>query len=192
MVKWLYHTLPVFNDGRLPVAMSLIIKSCLFLLLCGFVPVYSGVLPEVIIPDEPLQELKEVEWQIKCPPSGIVFTIREYDEDALKWVARRLDYYIYRIRRSHPEIPIAIVSHGDEMASLANKNIQKYPRLHKRIQYWKKMGNIDFQVCGIMANTLGLSNDDFPEYIDVVPFGPSQIKDYRKLGFKHIELELSW
>ncbi len=142
-------------------------------------------------PNEPMEELEEIEWFIKHPPSGIIFTLREYEEDAFSWVAVRLNYYIYKLRNTHPKLRIAILAHGDEVGSLSNSSVKEYTKLHYFIQSWDQQ-EVVTHVCGSMAHLLGLDEDSFPDYIDVVPYGPSQIKDYVELGYEHIELELTW
>lgn len=142
-------------------------------------------------PDEPMEELDEIEWLIKNPQPGVIFTIREYNEEALSWVSKRLNYYVYLLRESQPKQRIVILAHGDEVGSLSLESSDKYDKLHNLVQQWEKQ-NITVHVCGSMANMLGLTIEDFPNYIDVVPFGPSQVKDYVELGYTHIELELTW
>lgn len=151
-----------------------------------------STLPVVSRPDGDLPELEEVELIIKNPESGIIFTIREYDEEALIWIAQRANYYIYLIRKMHPELPIAFMSHGDEVSSLKLHPEDEYIELHQQIKHWIKDYHVTFHVCGAMAHLLGLSEESFPDYIDVVAFGPSQVRDYLDLGYTHIELELTW
>lgn len=169
---------------------SFLYKLTLLFFLLPF-NVYA-TLPEVIRPEGVLPELEEVEWIIKKPGSGIIFTIRDYDEEALVWLAERADYYLYLIRKSHPKLPIAFLSHGDEVSSLRKHPEKQYIKLHQYIQHWIKDYDVIFHVCGSMAHSLGLSEDSFPDYIDVVPYGPSQVKDYLDLYYHHIEIELTW
>lgn len=169
---------------------SFLYKLTLLFILLPF-NVY-GALPEVTRPDGELSELEEVERIIKEPGSGIIFTIRDYDEEALVWLVERADYYLYLIRKSHPKLPIAFMSHGDEVSSLKKDPEEQYIRLHQYIQHWIKDYHVIFHVCGSMAELLGLSQDSFPDYIDVVSHGPTKVKDYRDFGYHHVELELTW
>lgn len=145
----------------------------------------------VSAPDEPMEELSDVEWQIKHPAPGVIFTIREYDDEALSWTADRLNYYIYLLRKADPKQRIVVLAHGDEVASLSMEASEKYEKLHNLVQQWERQ-KITVHVCGSMAHMLGLNIESFPDYIDVVPYGPSQVKDYVELGYTHIELELTW
>ena len=168
----------------------LLIILSVFLFAVPFSNTYcSTALPSK--PNEEMQELADIEWLIKHPPPGIIFTIREYEEDAMSWVSIRLNYYIQLLRKSHPKLQIAILAHGDEVGSLSKSAEQKYEKLHQLVKSWNKQG-ITTHVCGTMAHMLRIDESDFPDYIDVVPFGPSQVKDYVELGHEHIELELTW
>ena len=169
---------------------SLLCKLTLLFFLLPF-NVY-GALPEVTRPDVDLPELEEVEQIIKEPGAGIIFTVRDYDEDALVWLSSRIDYYLYLIRKSHPDLPIAILSHGEEVRSLRKDPEEQYIKLHQNIQRWIKGYDVTYHVCGSMADFLGLAHDSFPDYIDVVSHGPTQVKDYLDFGYHHVELELTW
>jgi len=46
---------------------------------------------------------------------GIVFVIYEYDETALTTIMPRLLYYVSLIKKKYKNMPLAVVSHGDEM-----------------------------------------------------------------------------
>lgn len=165
---------------------------CLFFwvpLFCLAISAYGAT--EISVPDEPMEELSEVEWLIKHPQPGVIFTIREYDDEALSWTADRLNYYISLLRKADSEQRIVVLAHGDEVASLSLAAVKDYGKLHELVKQWEQQ-KITVHVCGSMAHMLGLNIDSFPDYIDVVPYGPSQVKDYVELGYTHIELELTW
>lgn len=158
------------------------------LLLSAFLTVSANETPN------DLPELDEIQsiLQADRPPTGILFTIYEYEEDALEWVIPRLSHYVDLIRRSFPALPIAVVSHGDEILTLTREQASIYQDIHKKIKNLVKRQHISFHICGSYAAYNGLSEEDFPEYIDVVPFGPSQITDYEAIGYELIELGLTW
>jgi len=145
-------------------------------------------------PTNDLPELDEIQniLQADRPPTGIVFTIYEYEEEALEWVIPRLSHYVYLIRRSFPALPIAVVSHGDEILTLTREQAPIFRDIHKMIKALVRKQHLSFHVCGSYAAYSGLSEEDFPDYIDVVPFGPSQITDYQAIGYQLIELGLTW
>ena len=141
-----------------------------------------------------LPEIDEINWitEQQSPPQGVVFDIREYDVDALEWVGPRLVRYVELLRARFPDIPIAVVSHGDEMLALKKSNHDQYKRVHKLAKQLVNDYNVNFHICGSYVAFNELMVGDFPDYLDVVPFGPTQIADYREVGFEHITLELTW
>ena len=128
----------------------------------------------------------------KSAPEGIIFVVREYDEDALVWVLPRVEKYIQEIRHNHPKVSIAMMSHGDELASLSHDKIDEYGSMHKLLQKLVKENQLQFHICGTMAEMSGFTVDDFPEYVDVVPFGPTQVEDYVSMDYVLVDLELTW
>ena len=124
--------------------------------------------------------------------AGVLFHIREFDEEAYYWLASRLEYYVGIIRNRHPDLPIAVVSHGDEILALTKANQEAYASTHNAIRRMVNDEGVDFHVCGAFAEINNLYESDFPEYIDLVPFGPATLTDYRQLGFEIIDMELTW
>lgn len=141
-----------------------------------------------------LPELNEITWLVEQdkPPAGLIFEIREYDEEALIWVAPRLERYVEILRKRFPKLPIAVLSHGDEMLALTTANREAFARVHRIARRLVEDYGLNLHVCGTFAEINGLGIDDFPDDVDVVPFGPSQVADYKDLGYQLIGLELTW
>lgn len=144
----------------------------------------SDDFPEQIFIDEILS--------MESSPSGVIFAVREYDEDALHWVLPRVEKYMQELRSRFPKLQIAMMSHGDEIISLSEGNKHNHKATHKLLQKLVTQNNLLFHICGTMARMNGLDPDDFPDYIDVVPYGPAQVEDYQSLGFELVDLELTW
>ncbi|MEJ2405869.1 MAG: hypothetical protein P8171_16510 [Candidatus Thiodiazotropha sp.] len=148
---------------------------------------------EVARPEE-TPELEDIRYLIARDeaPQGVLLHTREYDEDAYIWVAPRLEYYVYLLREKFPDVPVIIISHGDEMRSFTHANRVKYQRVHAAIKHMVEMLEVDFQVCGSFASYNNIDASEFPEYIIVIPSAPAAFTDYRELGYDLIEVELSW
>jgi intracellular sulfur oxidation DsrE/DsrF family protein len=157
--------------------------------LLALMALHSGSGAELELP-----ELGDIQWIVKQDeaPPGVVFDIREYDEDALVWVGPRLERYVELLRQRFPGLPVAVISHGDEMLALQARNRPRYPRVHRIAQHLANDLHILIQVCGTFAALNGIGEDDFPDYIEVVPYGPSQLADYLQIGYEHVTLELTW
>lgn len=144
--------------------------------------------------DAELPERIELEWMLDSGGDaleGIVFDVREYDSDALNWLLPRLSTYLKIIHAARPGLPVALVSHGEEMALLTRAAADAHPGLHTRLRRLVQEG-LTIHVCGTFAAERGLDPSDFPPYVDFVPYGPAQVEDYKRLGYGHISLELTW
>ena len=78
------------------------------------------------------------------------------------------------------------------MATLTTTNRDEYLSVHNSIQQLAMELDVEFYVCGAFAASIGLTNEDFPDYIEVAPFGPARITDYLSIGYEMISLELVW
>ena len=123
-------------------------------------------------------------------PSGILFAVYEDDEEALRWLLPRVEWYAWRLKRRWPALPIAVVALGDEIAGLGLRHPDAGIRQIAR-RLVRRRG-VSIHVCGAHAAMLGLSPEDFPEEIDVVPWGPALLQDYNDLGYVQIDMELVW
>jgi intracellular sulfur oxidation DsrE/DsrF family protein len=143
--------------------------------------------------EEPLPEQEEIDSIILGEqPDGVLFTVMEQDEEALQWVLPRILHYTRQLRGAWEELPIAVVSHGDEMLGLVTELSSLYPEIHENLQLLVNQYGVDFHVCGSFAAMSDIDDSDFPDYVDVVPTGPAQITDYRQMGYELVSVELTW
>lgn len=145
-------------------------------------------------PERPaeLPELDQVQalLQQARPPPGVQFVIREHDEEALDWLLPRIRWYVFQLHQRWPELHVAILAHGEEIAGLAPPRAS--PAILRQARALVLQQGVDFHVCGAQAHDMGLAEADFPAFIDVVPYGPSLIRDYNDLGYALIDMELTW
>lgn len=119
-------------------------------------------------------------------PEGVVFEIVA-KADGLTWAIPKVKGYIDRIHQRFPELPIAIVTHGNEQFALQNKNAEKYGEVQSQVQSLVK-NDIQVHVCGTYAEMNGVDPEEFPEYVDVAAAGPAQINDYVAVGYELIQV----
>lgn len=124
----------------------------------------------------------------KTPPAGVVIEITSGDPLYLKKIMPELESNIKSLQARFKDLPIAIVSHARESLLLASKESKKHPELHKNIKQLSDTTNTTVHVCGTYASWFNISENEFPEYINVSPAGPVQVDDYIDLGYVHIEL----
>ncbi len=125
-------------------------------------------------------------------PEGVLFLVMEQDDEALYWVLPRVTHYTQQLREKWSDLAIVVLSHGDEMLSLTNDLKSLHNELHQAIKKLMADYNVLFQVCGSYASFADIDVSEFPDHIDVVPFAPAEIETYRQMGFKMINLELTW
>lgn len=126
----------------------------------------------------------------KEPPFGVVFEIVESDRDFLELAIPLLQKFVTQLRKKHPKINIAVVSHGSEMFSLQSKYKKKKKDVHKKVKSLVKEQNVPIHVCGTYASWHQVEESAFPDYVDVAPAAPAQIHDYEALGYERIQIEI--
>lgn len=132
------------------------------------------------------KEINEV-LQLKEEPAGVVFEIDTGQKDGLEWALPMVKKHISQLKARFPELDIAIVTHGQEQFALQNQKKQKNKKVHSLTQ--QLVGeDIQLHVCGTHAEWRGVSEEDFPEYVDVAVTGPAQINDYIAIGYILIKI----
>lgn len=116
-------------------------------------------------------------------PSGVVIEIVTGDDTGLSWALPKAQRYIKQLRQRFPNLHIAIVTHGREQFALQKNKQGKQKKVHSLTKILKK-DNVQLHVCGTYAGWRGLSDEDFPDYVNVAAAGPAQINDYLALGYK--------
>ena len=125
---------------------------------------------------------------LEAEPAGVVFEIVTGSANSLKWALPRTQKLIKKIRARFPKLDIAIVTHGNEQFALTSKNNEKYKKVHSLTQQLVEEDNIPLHVCGTYAGWKDVSEEEFPDYVDVAAEGPATINDYKALGYILIKI----
>lgn len=126
----------------------------------------------------------------KQAPYGVVFEIVSGEPGLLKKLLPEIKADIKKLRDRFPELPVAIVTHGNEQFDLLTENRSSETVAHSLIEELVKSNDVDVHVCGTHAQWKNKAPEDFPDYVNVSATGPAQIKDYVALGYELITL--SW
>jgi len=132
------------------------------------------------------QEIEELLAQ-NTGPFGVVFEIAEGSSDALQWAIPAVNNYVKQLRARFPDIGLAVVSHGSEEFGLMKSKQQENAKVHKTVQSLVA-SDVPVHVCGTHASWKGKSADDFPDYVDVAPAGPTEIRNYEAMGYVLIKV----
>jgi intracellular sulfur oxidation DsrE/DsrF family protein len=135
--------------------------------------------------DSPIDQL----LQAKEAPAGVVFEVATSKDDSLNWALPLVKDYIGQIRQRFPDIHIAVVTHGREMFALQKSNSDKSTAPVRQLTQQLVQAGVSLHVCGTYAARKGLSEEDFPEYVNVAAAGPAQINDYIAVGYVRIKLK---
>ena len=122
-------------------------------------------------------------------PAGVVFEVVQSREGALEWAIPQVKDYAQQLRTRFPKIDIAVVTHGREQFSLLKENAEKFTAIQSGVRSLVKDDDIPVHVCGTHASWYEKHPEDFPDYINVAPSGPAQIRNYRELGYVLVLLQ---
>jgi intracellular sulfur oxidation DsrE/DsrF family protein len=117
-----------------------------------------------------------------------VFEIVEANESALEELLPQVRQAIEKIRTRFPETEFAVVSHGREEFALQSQYQGEQAQIHQQVQALVA-DDVPVHVCETHAGWYGVSAEDFPEYVNVAPTGPGQIRLYEELGYELIVIE---
>lgn len=123
-------------------------------------------------------------------PFGVVFEIVESDPDALQWAIPMINQYVKQLRSRFPDINLAVVTHGTEQFGLMASEKQNNPDVHKMVKTLVS-SEVPVHVCGTHASWYDKDEEDFPDYVNVTPAGPTEINNYRDMGYILVILEES-
>lgn len=132
------------------------------------------------------QEIQQLLTQ-KDAPFGVVFEIVEGNDDALQWAIPDVNKYVKQLRERFPDIGLAVVSHGSEQFGLMKTKQKENAKVHSTVQSLVA-SDVPVHVCGTHASWRGKEAKDFPDYVDVSPAGPTEIRNYEEMGYVLIEV----
>jgi intracellular sulfur oxidation DsrE/DsrF family protein len=121
-------------------------------------------------------------------PPGVVIEIVSNDEELLRSLLPQVRINIEKLRGRFPELPIAIVSHGTEQFMMMSDKAEEEQGTHRIVESLTKSDNVEFHVCGTHASWFDVMPEDFPDYVNVTPAGPTQIANYEELDYELIVL----
>ncbi len=126
--------------------------------------------------------------QPQAPP-GVVFEIATGDPAALAWAVPQVADYARRLRSRFPGLDMAVVSHGREMFALQQDRRAVAAGVHGAVEQLAREQHIPVHVCGTYANWRGVAEEAFPDYVNVAPEGPAQVRAYQALGYVVVRVD---
>ena len=71
---------------------------------------------------------------------------------------------------------------------MQTKNDKKYKKVHSITQQLVKKDDVPIHVCGTYASWRDVTEEEFPDYVNVAAAGPATINDYINLGYILIKI----
>jgi intracellular sulfur oxidation DsrE/DsrF family protein len=119
-------------------------------------------------------------------PAGLVFEVVDRDPGALAFALPWVKDAAQRLRARHPGVPMALVTHGQEMFALQSATRERSAAIHGIAESLSRDEGISVHVCETHAGWRGVAAEDFPPYVDVAPSGPAQIRSYEALDYVRV------
>ena len=116
------------------------------------------------------------------------FDVTVRHDDALDWAMPAINKFVIQLRKRFPDIGLAVVTHGSEQFGLMTSEQKEMPAVHTTVQSLVAEG-VPVHVCGTHASWYGKDANDFPDYVDVSPAGPTEINNYEDMGYALVRVE---
>ena len=121
-------------------------------------------------------------------PAGVVFEVSTTDSNALRWALPQVKRQAARLRAHFPKLPMAVVTHGREEFALERGHRADNETVHREVESLVDNQDIPVHVCETFAERHGVSAEQFPDYVNVAPSGPAQIRNYEELGYIRVRV----
>ena len=112
-----------------------------------------------------------------------VFDVTLHSAEEIDSLLARAEKLAQTTRTINSESGIALVLHGPEIAFFANKNYLKYKTIVDRAEQLDAKSVIEIKMCQTQMRNMGVKVDDIPSFIELVPFGPDEIKRLQRSGY---------
>ena len=145
-------------------------------LLSGLFPFWIGLLALAGSASAAPLTLDELLARPVAPP-GVVFEIVDSDPGALEVALPWVKQAAQQLKARHPGVPMALVTHGQEMFALQGSRRDGNAAVHEMVESLSRDNGMPVHVCETYAGMRGLAVEDFPGYVDVAPAGPAQIRN---------------
>lgn len=112
-----------------------------------------------------------------------LFDVVDNGPEELLRLLNRAEELAHHAKGQAQNVSIAMVIHGPDLEIFENRNYHKYKSLVDTAARLDAFGVIDFKLCQTLAFNGGLQIDDFPPFMEFVPFGPDEISRLRTRGY---------
>lgn len=79
-------------------------------------------------------------------------------------------------------LDIKVLIHGTEIVTLTKKNYKKYKTAVERMRYYEQLG-VKFKVCSLAAHDFGYNDEDFYDFVEIVPSAMTELVHWQMKGY---------
>jgi intracellular sulfur oxidation DsrE/DsrF family protein len=120
----------------------------------------------------------------QSPERHYFFDVYGHSADEIKALLERArDTYESVPVETRDDLRIAMVLHGPDVEFFARRNYDQYRDIVDMAAQLDAFGLIDMKVCAASASSRGIDNDEFPPFIEIVPYGPAEISRLEEEGY---------
>lgn len=114
----------------------------------------------------------------------IVFDVSLHTVDEIRALLKRSEELSHTIPVGDDVPSIALVLHGNEINYFANKNREQYRDIVDLAMKLDQNNIIEIKMCRTMMRFLELGEEDVPDFIELVPYGPDEVKRLQREGYR--------
>lgn len=79
-------------------------------------------------------------------------------------------------------LDIIVLIHGTEIVTLTKKNYSTYKTAVERMRYYESLG-VKFRVCSLAAHDFGYKDEDFYDFVQIVPSAMTELVHWQMKGY---------
>lgn len=117
------------------------------------------------------------------PRSRYVLDVVLHSVEEIEQLLDKAEQLASKPRSANEPASIAIVLHGPEIDIFSIRNYDKYQRVVDRAAKLDAYNIIDVKMCMTAMRSRGIRNEDVPGFIELVPYGPEEIRSLQEKGF---------
>jgi intracellular sulfur oxidation DsrE/DsrF family protein len=137
-----------------------------------------------------IQELTgplDPEKEVRILESGrVVVDVTLHSAEQIQALLNRAQELAPKLPRDQKEPSIALVLHGPEIEFFARQNYSKYKDIVDLAEKMDADGVIDIKVCETRMRSMKLRQEDLPDFVDTVPYGPEEVKRLEREGYTYL------
>lgn len=115
-----------------------------------------------------------------------MFAITLHTPEAINALLTRAEQLAIDAEDNDNRTGIALVLHGPEVEYFSNKNYQRYRSLVDKAARLDASGTVEIKICRSQMRFLGIKAEEIPGFVELVPFGPAEIKRLERSGYVYL------